>query len=140
MLILDGKHDGPTNTIIREAKKKRIIIDFTSKTILDSMCDEKKHQGVIAYVAPYEYSSVEDILDKASARLEDPFVIILDEIEDPHNLGAIIRTANLCGAHGVIIPERRAAALPPRLWTRSRPRFFPVPGKNCWNCAGLSCA
>ncbi len=111
VLILDGKHDGPTNTIIREAKKNKIIIEFTSKTILDSMCEEKKHQGVIAYVSPYEYATVDEILDNAASKSEDPFIIILDEIEDPHNLGAIIRTANLCGAHGVIIPKRRAARL-----------------------------
>lgn len=111
VLILDGKHDGPTNTIIREAKKNKIILEFTSKTILNSMCDEKKHQGVIAYVSPYEYASVEDILENAASKNEDAFIIILDEIEDPHNLGAIIRTANLCGAHGVVIPKRRAARL-----------------------------
>ena len=111
ILILEGKHDGPTNTILREAKKNKIIVEFTNKSVLNGMCEEKKHQGVIAYVSPYEYAQVDDILDKAKAKGEDAFIIILDEIEDPHNLGAIIRTANLCGAHGVIIPKRRAARL-----------------------------
>ncbi len=111
ILIIQGKHDGPTDTIIREAKKNNIIFEFTDKKVLDSLSDESKHQGVVAYVSPYEYSDVDTILNIAESKNEDPFIIIADEIEDPHNLGAIIRTANMCGAHGVIIPKRRAARL-----------------------------
>ncbi len=111
ILILQGKHDGPTDTIIREAKKNNIIFEFADKKVLDGLSDESKHQGVVAYVSPYEYSDVDTILSIAESKNEDPFIIIADEIEDPHNLGAIIRTANMCGAHGVIIPKRRAARL-----------------------------
>ncbi len=111
VLIVKGNNSGPINTIIRECKKNKIIIEFSGKQILDGICDESKHQGVVAYVSPYQYVEVEDILDNAKKKGEDAFIILLDEIEDPHNLGAIIRTANMCGAHGVIIPKRRAARL-----------------------------
>ena len=111
VLIADGKKDGAVNTVIREAKRNKIIIEFTDKKVLDGMCDESKHQGVVAYISPYEYVDVEVILRIARDKGEDPFIILLDEIEDPHNLGAIIRTANMCGAHGVVIPKRRAARL-----------------------------
>nr|MCR4611239.1 RNA methyltransferase [Lachnospiraceae bacterium] len=111
ILIVEGRNEGAINTIIREAKKNKIIIEFTGKKVLDGICDESKHQGVAAYISPYEYVEVDDILEIARKKGEDPFIILLDEIEDPHNLGAIIRTANMCGAHGVIIPKRRAARL-----------------------------
>lgn len=111
VFILDGCQDGPVRTIAREAKKAGTIINYVSKERLDDMSETGKHQGVIAYAAAYEYAEVEDILEVARKKNEDPFIFILDEIEDPHNLGAIIRTANLCGAHGVIIPKRRAAGL-----------------------------
>lgn len=111
VFILDGCHDGPVNTIIREAKKCDTIINYVSKERLDHMSDTGKHQGVIAMAAAYEYAEVEDILNLAKEKDEPPFIFILDNIEDPHNLGAIIRTANLCGAHGVIIPKRRAVGL-----------------------------
>ncbi len=111
LYILDGCQDGPIQTIKREAKKYDTLIKFVTKDRLDQLSETGKHQGVIAIAAAYEYSSVEDILNKAKEKNEPPFVIILDNIEDPHNLGAIIRTANLAGAHGVIIPKNRAAGL-----------------------------
>lgn len=111
VFILDGCQDGPVRTVVREAKKHDTILNFVTKERLDQLSETGKHQGVIAYAAAYEYSEVEDMLALAEERGEDPFIIILDNIEDPHNLGAIIRTANLAGAHGVIIPKRRAAGL-----------------------------
>ena len=111
LFVLDGCQDGPVRTIIREAKKHDTIINFVTKERLDQISETKKHQGVIAYAAAYEYSEVEDMLELAKKKGEDPFLILLDDIEDPHNLGAIIRTANLAGAHGVIIPKRRAVGL-----------------------------
>ena len=111
LFVLEGCHDGPVQTIIREANKKNTIINFVKKERLDSMSQTGKHQGVIAYVAAYDYAEVSDILDAAEAKGEPPFIIILDGIEDPHNLGAIIRTANLAGAHGVIIPKHNASGL-----------------------------
>lgn len=111
IFVLDGCHDGPVNTIVREAKKGDTIISYVQKERLDNMSKTGHHQGVIAYAAAYDYAQVEDILENARSKGEDPFVFILDNIEDPHNLGAIIRTANLAGAHGVIIPKRRAVGL-----------------------------
>ena len=109
--ILDGCQDGPIRTIVREAKKHDTIINFVTKERLAQISETGKHQGAIALVAAYEYAEVEDMLKLAEEKGEDPFLIILDNIEDPHNLGAIIRTANLAGAHGVIIPKRRAVGL-----------------------------
>lgn len=112
LFVLDGCKDGPVQSILREAKKhKDTVISFVKKERLDQLSETGKHQGVLAYAASYEYAEVEDILAKAKEKGEDPFVIILDNIEDPHNLGAIIRTANLAGAHGVIIPKHRAVGL-----------------------------
>ena len=111
LFILDGCQDGPIQTIKREARKHDTIINFVDKTRLSQLSESGKHQGVIAYAAAYEYSEVEDIFALAESKGEDPFIIVLDNIEDPHNLGAIIRTANLAGAHGVIIPKRRAVGL-----------------------------
>lgn len=111
LYILDGCHDGTVNSVVREAKKGDTIINYVAKERLDQMSTTGKHQGVIAQAAAYEYAEVEDIFALAESKGEAPFIFILDEIEDPHNLGAIIRTANLCGAHGVIIPKRRAAGL-----------------------------
>ena len=109
--ILDGCQDGPVSTIRREAKKQGSLIKFVSRERLDQISETGKHQGVIAIAAAYKYSEMEDIFELAEARNEDPFVFVLDGIEDPHNLGAIIRTANLSGAHGVIIPKNRAVGL-----------------------------
>ena len=111
LFILDGCQDGPVRTIAREARKHDTIVKFVPKERLDSMSETGAHQGVIAQVAAYDYSTVEDILKKAEDKGEAPFIILLDNIEDPHNLGAIIRTANLAGAHGVIIPKHRAVGL-----------------------------
>ncbi len=111
LYVLDGCQDGPIRTITREARKQKTIISFVSKERLDQMSETHHHQGVIAIAAAYEYAEVEDILKKAREAGEDPFIVLLDGIEDPHNLGAIIRTANLAGAHGVIIPKHRAVGL-----------------------------
>ena len=105
ILIQDGLQDGPIQTIKREAKKHDTLVKFVEKERLDQISSTGKHQGVIAYAAAYEYAEVEDILQAAKDKGEPPFVFLLDNIEDPHNLGAIIRTANLAGAHGVIIPK-----------------------------------
>ena len=111
LFVLDGCQDGPVRSITREARKHDTIITYVSKERLDQMSETGKHQGVIAYAAAYEYSEVEDMLKLAEEKGEQPFLFLLDGIEDPHNLGAIIRTANLAGAHGVIIPKRRAVGL-----------------------------
>ena len=112
LFILDGCHDGPINTILREAKKQQdTIIRFVPKERLDQISVTGKHQGVVAYAAAYKYAEVSDILDAAREKDEKPFIFILDNIEDPHNLGAIIRTANMAGAHGVIIAKNRAVGL-----------------------------
>ncbi len=111
LFILDGLQDGPIMTIKREAKKHDVIVKYVDKQRLDHMSPEGKHQGVIASCSAYEYADVDDILKAAEDKNEKPFIFILDEIEDPHNLGAIIRTAHQAGAHGVIIPKDRAVGL-----------------------------
>lgn len=111
LFVLDGCQDGPVRTILREAKKTDCIVNFVKKERFDQMSETGKHQGVIAYAAAYEYGTVEEMLERAKEKNEQPFLILLDNIEDPHNLGSIIRTANQVGAHGVIIPKRRAVGL-----------------------------
>lgn len=111
LYILDGCQDGPVMTIKREAKKNGSLMKFVTKERLDQMSQTGKHQGVIAIAAAYDYAELEDILKAARDKGESPFLFLLDNIEDPHNLGAIIRTANLAGAHGVIIPKNRAVGL-----------------------------
>ncbi len=111
LFILDGSNDGPISTIKREAKKNDIFVRFVDKESLDRMSTTGHHQGVIAKCAAYKYAQVSDILDNARNKGEDPFIVLLDNIEDPHNLGAIVRSANLAGAHGVIIPKNRAVGL-----------------------------
>lgn len=111
LYVLDGCQDGPVRTIVREAKKHDTLIQFVTKERLDQLSSTGKHQGVLAQAAAYEYATVEEILARAEEKGEDPFIILLDGIEDPHNLGAILRTANLSGAHGIIIPKRRAVGL-----------------------------
>ena len=111
LLVQDGCQDGPVKSILREAAKQDTIVQYVKKERLDQMSQTHNHQGVIAYASAYAYAEVDDILKAAAAKNEDPFIFILDGIEDPHNLGAIIRTANLAGAHGVIIPKRRASGL-----------------------------
>ena len=111
LYILDGCQDGPVKSILREAGKQDTIISYVKKERLDQLSNTGAHQGVIAFAAAYAYAEVADILQKARDKGEAPFIFILDGIEDPHNLGAIIRTANLAGAHGVIIPKHRAVGL-----------------------------
>ncbi|MBR9947602.1 23S rRNA (guanosine(2251)-2'-O)-methyltransferase RlmB [Clostridiaceae bacterium Marseille-Q4145] len=111
LFVLKNCQDGPVNSILREARKHDVIVSFVAKERLDQMSKTGKHQGVIASAAAYEYAEVEDILNLAREKGEPPFIFLLDNIEDPHNLGAIIRTANLAGAHGVIIPKRHAVGL-----------------------------
>ena len=113
LFVLDGCQDGPVKSITREARKHDSIINYVSKERLDQLSETGKHQGVIASAAAYAYAEVEDMLKLAEEKGEPPFLFLLDDIEDPHNLGAIIRTANLAGAHGVIIPKRRAVGLTP---------------------------
>ena len=111
LFVLDGCQDGPVLSIKREAKKQDTVIRYVNKERLDQMSETGKHQGVIAYAAAYDYAEVEDIMQAAKDKGEDPFILLLDNIEDPHNLGAMIRTAHLAGAHGVIIPKNRAVGL-----------------------------
>ena len=111
LFILDGCQDGPILSIKREAKKQDTLIRYVDSKRLDQLSETGKHQGVIAYAAAYEYVEVEDILNAAKEKNEAPFIILLDNIEDPHNLGAIIRTAHQAGAHGIIIPKNRAVGL-----------------------------
>ena len=111
LFVLDGCQDGPVLTIKREAKKQNSLIKYVTKERLDQLSETGKHQGVIAYTSAYQYAEVEDMLEMAREKGEPPFLFLLDNIEDPHNLGAIIRTANLAGAHGVIIPKNRAVGL-----------------------------
>lgn len=111
LFILKDSKDGPIQSILREARKKNTIVNFVSKDRLDTLSDTGKHQGVIAYAAATDYAEMDDIFALAEKKNEPPFIILLDDIEDPHNLGAIIRSANLAGAHGVIIPKRHAAGL-----------------------------
>ncbi len=111
LYIQDGCQDGPVLTIKREAAKQGTPVKYVTKERLGQLTKTGKHQGVIAVAAAYSYASVEDILNSAREKNELPFLFLLDNIEDPHNLGAIIRTANLAGAHGVIIPKNRAVGL-----------------------------
>ncbi len=111
LFVQEGLQDGPIMSILREAAKHDTIVNRVSRERLDQMSETHQHQGVIAMAAAFAYATVEDILEKAKAAGEPPFICILDGIEDPHNLGAIIRTANLAGAHGVIIPKRRSSSL-----------------------------
>ncbi len=111
LYVQEGCQDGPVKTILREAKKQDTMVQFVEKTRLNQMSESGKHQGVIAVAAACEYASVEDMLQAAEQKGEAPFLILLDNIEDPHNLGAVIRTADHAGAHGVIIPKRHAVGL-----------------------------
>ncbi|MBR0410847.1 MAG: 23S rRNA (guanosine(2251)-2'-O)-methyltransferase RlmB [Eubacterium sp.] len=111
LFVLDGCQDGPVKSILRESRKQNTLVRYVSKEKLDSLSGRGKHQGVVAVAAAYDYAGIEDLFAKAREKGEEPFFILCDEIEDPHNLGAIIRTANLAGAHGVIIPKRRAVGL-----------------------------
>ncbi len=109
--ILDGHKEGPIKKIIADARKRHIVVNFIDKERLDRLSQTNKHQGIIAYAAAYNYSSVDELLLRAEKKDEPPFILILDNIVDPHNLGAIIRSANIAGVHGIIIPKRRAVGL-----------------------------
>lgn len=111
LLVLKGERNGSVGRIIAECREKEIVIKEVDKKKLDFLCGQGNHQGVAAWAAVHEYSTVEAMLDLAKERGEDPFIIVCDELEDPHNLGAIIRTAETTGAHGIIIPKRRNASL-----------------------------
>ncbi len=132
-----GCQDGPVRTIVREARKKDTILNFVTRERLDQISETGHHQGVIAVAAAYSYSTVEEILQKAKEKGEAPFLILLDNIEDPHNLGAIIRTANLAGAHGVIIPKRRAAGLTPVAARTSAGAIYHTPVAKVTNLAAV---
>ena len=137
LYVLDGCQDGPVRTIVREARKKDTILNFVTRERLDQISETGHHQGVIAVAAAYSYSTVEEILQKAKEKGEAPFLILLDNIEDPHNLGAIIRTANLAGAHGVIIPKRRAAGLTPVAARTSAGAIYHTPVAKVTNLAAV---
>ncbi len=137
LYVLDGCQDGPVRTIVREARKKDTILNFVTRERLDQISETGHHQGVIAVAAAYSYSTVEEILQKAKEKSEAPFLILLDNIEDPHNLGAIIRTANLAGAHGVIIPKRRAAGLTPVAARTSAGAIYHTPVAKVTNLAAV---
>ncbi|MCR5790051.1 MAG: 23S rRNA (guanosine(2251)-2'-O)-methyltransferase RlmB [Lachnospiraceae bacterium] len=111
LYILDGCNDGPVQTVKRMARKTDTIVRFVNKERLDALSQTGHHQGVIAQAAAYEYGTIEALFARAEKKGEDPFFILLDNIEDPHNLGAILRTANVSGAHGVIVPKNRSALL-----------------------------
>lgn len=111
VLIQKGSKEGSIKKIISQAKSKGYVIQEVNKEKLDSLSEGEKHQGVIAFIASYDYSTLEEIMDRAKEKGEDPFIVVLDNIVDPHNLGAIIRTANIVGAHGIVIPKRRAVGL-----------------------------
>jgi len=135
LFVLDGCQDGVVNTIKREARKQDTIINYVTKERLDQMSETGHHQGVIASAAAYSYATVEDILAAAREKGEPPFLFLLDNIEDPHNLGAIIRTANLAGAHGVIIPKRRAAGLTATVAKASAGALYYTPVAKVTNLA-----
>lgn len=119
LYLSNGSREGSINQIINLAKKNKIVIKEADKKKLDSMSAGMVHQGVIAKITPYKYFEVKDILDDAKKKGEAPFIIILDELEDPHNLGSIIRTAETCGVHGIIIPKRRNVGVTPTVYKSS---------------------
>lgn len=116
ILIAKGDKEGSIIKLLNMAKEKRLVIKEVDRRKLDGMSETGAHQGVIAVITPYQYFTIEDILDEAKKKNEDPFIIVLDEIEDPHNLGSIIRTAELCGAHGIVIPKRRNVGITPTVY------------------------
>ncbi len=119
LLIAKGNVEGSIKKIIQVAKDKKIVIKEVEKRKLDSMSETGSHQGVMAVVTPFKYSEIDDIIEYAKKKEEDPFIVILDELEDPHNLGSIVRTAELCGVHGIIIPKRRNVGVTPTVYKSS---------------------
>lgn len=119
LYVTKGQREGSINAILSLAKENRVVIKEVDKKKLDSMSNGEVHQGAIAVITPYKYFEVKDILDAAKEKGESPFVVILDELEDPHNLGSIIRTAETCGVHGIIIPKRRNVGVTPTVYKSS---------------------
>lgn len=119
ILVAKGDMTGSISKIMAIAREKNIVIKEVDRKKLDSMSATGVHQGVMAIVTPYKYYSIDDILDYADKKGEKPFIVILDEIEDPHNLGSIIRTAETCGVHGIIIPKRRNVGITPTVYKTS---------------------
>lgn len=113
ILVQSGEKNGSLKKIIAVAREKKIVVTETERRRLDAMSVTHSHQGVIAFAAAREYSTVEDILKSAADKGEQPFIVIADDLTDPHNLGSVIRTANAAGAHGVIIPKRNSVGLSP---------------------------
>ena len=111
ILLADGDREGQVSEITALAKERGIILQFVERSKIESIAGGLRHQGVLAYVAPVAYAELEDILAKAEAAGEPPFLLLLDELEDPHNLGALLRTADATGVHGVLIPKRRSVPL-----------------------------
>ena len=111
LMIAEGSRDGSIQKLIALAKDKKIIIEHVQRDKLDKISEGQRHQGVIAYAAPVEYSTLDEILEFAESKSEVPFLLLLDELEDPHNFGAILRTADAVGVHGVLIPKRRSVSL-----------------------------
>ena len=111
ILIAEGSHGGSISEIINLAKERHLVLQSISTDKLDTLCGGQRHQGIAAYAAPVDYVELDDILNLAKDRGEDPFLILLDELEDPHNLGAILRTADAVGAHGILIPKHRSCPL-----------------------------
>ena len=129
IFISKGERHGSINKIIARAKERKIVIVEVERQKLNSISETGNHQGVIAMVPPFNYCEVEDIIKEAKSKNEDPFILILDGIEDPHNLGSIIRTAETAGVHGIIIPKRRAV--------RSKCNCFKIicrSSRTCKNC------
>lgn len=137
LLIARGNTEGSIREIISRAKENKIVIQEVDRKRLDEISQSGAHQGVVAYVTPYSYVEVEDILARAREKGEEPFLIILDEITDPHNLGAIIRSAECCGAHGVIIPKRRSVGLTPAAIKASAGAVEYLPVAKVTNLANL---
>lgn len=119
VLVSSGKSEGSINVILAKAKEKGIPVKYVDRKKLDKISNGGVHQGVIAISTPYNYCDVDDIILNAKEKNEDPFILVLDEIEDPHNLGSIIRTAELCGVHGIIIPKRRNVGVTPTVYKTS---------------------
>ncbi|AVQ47550.1 23S rRNA (guanosine(2251)-2'-O)-methyltransferase RlmB [Clostridium botulinum] len=119
VMVAKGDLEGSIKIIISLAKEKGIVINEVDRKKLDSISQTRAHQGVIAFTTPYQYCAVEDIIRYAKQKEEDPFIVILDEIEDPHNFGSILRTAEVCGVHGVIIPKRRNVGVTPTVYKTS---------------------
>ena len=111
--VSTGDREGSIKLLVAQAIEKKIPVVEVDKSKLDSLCGGARHQGIVAMAAEHNYSTIDEILDYAASRSEAPFIVILDGVEDPHNLGAIIRSAECCGAHGVIIPKRRSVGLTP---------------------------